>query len=214
MRLVRTLPVLALLGLLATGCAIGNRYPYHTIVANPTLSGAGTIAVATHDQREMVRSGNKDPQFVGYQRGGFGNPFDVRTEGDRPMADDMTTSLVSTLNAKGFRAQPIVVAHSVSPAEVRDRLVRSGADRAVLLTIKEWMSDVVMRIGLTYDVTMSVIDRTGKVLAEKRLQGDKEVLGAAGMPTGVGEVVGKAFKSKLELLLDDPAITAALRGPS
>ena len=209
-----TLVTMLLVALVASGCAIGNRYAYHTVVANPTVSGTGTIGVAAHDQREYVRSGSKSPQFVGYQRGGFGNPFDVTTEGDKPLAEDMTAVLVNTLNAKGFRAQPVVVAHSVSASDVRDRLVRGGADRGLLLTITEWKSDVVMRIGLTYDLTMRIVDRVGTVLAEKRIEGDKEVLGAAGLPSSVGPVVGQAFKTKLELLLDDPAIAAALRGPS
>jgi hypothetical protein len=203
---------IVLLAWLATGCAIGNRYAYHTIIADPKVAGTTAVGVATHDEREYVRSGSKDPQFVGFQRGGFGNPFDVRTEGDKPLAENMTTSIVNSLNKKGFRAQSVVVAHSVSPEEARQRLLRAGGDRALLLTIKEWKSDAVMRIGLSYDVTMTVLDPTGKVLAEKRLQGDKEVLGAAGLPSAVGEVVGKAFKAKLETLLDDPAIAAALRG--
>jgi hypothetical protein len=73
--------------------------------------------VTTHDQRDYVRSGSKDAQFVGLQRGGFGNPFDVRTADDKPLADAMTTALVNTLATKGFRAQPEIVAHSVAAAE-------------------------------------------------------------------------------------------------
>jgi hypothetical protein len=213
MRGLRVLGV-ALISLVVTGCAIGNRYAYHTIIADPRVAGTTAIGVATHDQREYVRSGSKDPQFVGLQRGGFGNPFDVRTEDDKPLADGMTTAIVNTLNRKGFRSQSVVVAHSVSPDEARQRLLRAGTDRALLLTVKEWKSDAVMRIGLTYDVTMTVLDRAGQVLAEKRLGGDKEVLGAAGLPSAVGEVVGKAFKAKLEALLDDPAIAGTLRGGS
>jgi hypothetical protein len=200
--------------LATTGCAIGNRYAYHTIVANPTLSGKQSVSVAAHDQRDYVQAGKKSPQFVGLQRGGFGNPFDVRTEGDRPLADDMTTAIVNTLNAKGFRAQQIVVSHTVSTAEVSERLRRTGADRALLFEVKEWKSDVALRIGLTYDVRMSVLGRDGAVLATKRLEGNKEVLGAAGLPSGVGEIVGNAFRTKLELLLDDAAIAAALRDGS
>jgi len=201
-----------LLGLAAGGCAIGNRYAYHTVVANPMLSGTTAVAVATHDERSDIVKGKKSPQFVGYQRGGFGNPFDVKTEDDKPLAENMTTALVTTLTRKGFRAQPVIVAHSTSADEARQRLIRAGADRALLLTIKEWESDAVFRIGLTYDVAMTVLDRDGKLLAEKRLEGQKEVLGAAGLPSAVGEVVGKTFKTKLEQLLDDPAIAAALRG--
>ena len=71
-RLALFLPVVAVL---LTGCAIGNRYAYQSVVANPQLSGTTAVGVATHDQREYVRSGSKDPQFVGLQRGGYGNPF-------------------------------------------------------------------------------------------------------------------------------------------
>src|SRR2546428_9600965 len=78
--------------LLLSGCAIGNRYAYQTVVASPQVSGTTAVSIATYDQREYVRSGTKDPQFVGLQRGGYGNPFDVRTEGDRPLADAMTTA--------------------------------------------------------------------------------------------------------------------------
>src|SRR6266850_4068485 len=89
--------------MVASGCAVGNRYAYHTVVASPQVSGSTAVAVAALDQREYVRSGDKPPQFVGVQRGGFGNPFDVRTGDDKPLADAMTTALVNTLAKRGFR---------------------------------------------------------------------------------------------------------------
>ena len=199
--------------LLLSGCAIGNRYAYQTVVASPQVSGTTAVSIATYDQREYVRSGTKDPQFVGLQRGGYGNPFDVRTESDRPLADAMTTALVNTLAKKGFRAQPVVVAHSVTPAEARQRVIGAGADRALLLTLQEWKSDTAVRVGLSYDVTMTVLDRSGTVLAEKRLEG-RDNLGGATLPSRVGDMVASAFKMKLEQLLDDPAVAAALRGGS
>jgi len=66
-------------------------------------------------------------------------------------------------------------------------------------------------VGLSYDLGLAVLDRTGAVLAEKALQG-RDNLGAATLPSQVGDMVGGAFKTKLEQLLDDPAIAAALRG--
>jgi len=97
---------IVLVGVLLSGCAVGNRYAYQTVVASPQVSGTTAVGVATHDQREYVRSGAKDPQFVGLQRGGFGNPFDVRTEGDKPLADAMTAALVNTLMKKGSAPSP------------------------------------------------------------------------------------------------------------
>ena len=207
----RLVVVVPLVSVVLTGCAVGNRYAYQSVVASPQVSGTTAVSVATHDQREYVRSGSKDPQFVGLQRGGFGNPFDVRTADDKPLADAMTTAVVNTLAKKGFRAQPVVVSHSLTAADARQQAVRAGADRALVLTLQEWKSDTAMRVGLTYDMTMTVLDRTGAVLAEKRLQG-QDNLGAASLPSQVGEIVAAAFKTKLEQMLDDPGVAGALRG--
>jgi hypothetical protein len=207
----RLVLVVPLVSIALTGCAVGNRYAYQSVVANPQVSGTSAVSVATLDQREYVRSGSKDPQFVGLQRGGFGNPFDVRTADDKPLADGMTTALVNTLAKKGFRAQPVVVSYTLSPADARQRAVSVGADRALGLTLQEWKSDTAFRVGLSYDMTMTVLDRTGTVLAEKRLQGHDN-LGAASLPSQVGEIVATAFKTKLEQMLDDPGVAGALRG--
>jgi hypothetical protein len=203
--------VVPLVSVVLTGCAVGNRYAYQSVVASPQISGTSAVSVATHDQREYVRAGSKDPHFVGLQRGGFGNPFDVRTADDKPLADAMTTALVNTLAKKGFRAQPVVVSHSLAAADARQQAVRVGADRALVLTLQEWKSDTALRVGLTYDMTLTVLDRTGAVLAEKRLQGHDN-LGAASLPSQVGDIVAAAFKTKLEQLLDDPGVASALRG--
>jgi hypothetical protein len=203
--------VVPLVSIVLTGCAVGNRYAYQSVVASPQVSGTRAVSVATHDQREYVRSGSKDPQFVGMQRGGFGNPFDVRTADDKPLSDAMTTALVNTLAKKGFRAQPVIVAHSVAAADARQQAVRAGADRAVVLTLQEWKSDTAMRVRLLYDMTVTVLDVRGAVLAEKRLQGDDN-LGAASLPSAVGDIVAAAFKTKLEQMLDDPGVSAALSG--
>jgi hypothetical protein len=202
--------VVLFVAVMASGCAVGNRYAYHTVVASPQVSGTTALSVATHDQRDYVRAGSKPPQFVGLQRGGFGNPFDVKTEEDKPLADAMTTALVNTLTRKGFRAQPVVIAHSATIPDARRQVIGTAGDRALLSTLTEWKSDTAMRVGLNYDMTLVVLNRSGAVLAEKRLQG-QDNLGAATLPSQVGGMVSAAFKTKLEQLLDDPAIAAALR---
>jgi hypothetical protein len=198
--------------LLLGGCAVGNRYAYHSVVADPRVSGTAAVAIATHDQREYVRSGDKSPQFVGLQRGGFGNPFDVRTEDDRPLADAMTDALVNTLERRGFRATAVVVAPATSAAEVRQRVAAAGPERSVLLTLHEWKSDAMMNVALTYDVTLVVLDRAGNVLAQKELKGRDDLGGDAwNPPSHARAAVPRAFKAKLEELLDDGAVTASLR---
>jgi hypothetical protein len=197
---------------LMSGCAVGNRYAYSTVVLEPTLAGSGRVSVATQDRREYVLSGDKDPQFVGLQRGGYGNPFDVRTTDDRPLADNMTTAIVAAMAQRGFQPVPIFVAPSADAAQVRQALFKDGGERALLLTLREWKSDTFMNVGLPYDVTLVVMDKTGAVLAQKRLQGRDNLGGSFwDPPSHARKAVPLAFKAKLEELLNDPAIAGALR---
>jgi hypothetical protein len=204
---------LALIGLLATGCAVGNRYAYDSVIVNPAVSGTSTLSVATYDQREYVRSGDKAPQFIGLQRGGYGNPFDVKTRDDRPLADNMTAVIVNSLRLKGFPAQAVVITPSMSLSEVRQRLTVLETERALLLTLHEWKSDTYMNVGLSYDVTLVVMEHAGKVLAEKRLAGRDNLGGSFwNPPAHARDAVPQAFKAKIEELLNDAAVVAALRG--
>jgi hypothetical protein len=197
---------------LLVGCALGNRHAYHTVLAEPNVSGSGALGVATHDQRAYVVAGGKDPQFVGLQRGGYGNPFDVRTAENRPLADDMTQALTNSLSRKGFQVLPIVVAASDSVDRVRDKLAQSGAPRAVLLTLREWKSDTYANTALMYDVTLRVVDRSGQVLGEKRIQGRDNLGGDMwNPPAHAKQAVPRAFKTKVEELLGDESIARALR---
>jgi hypothetical protein len=203
---------LLVLSVLVSGCAVGNRYAYSTVVLEPKLAGSGRVSVATQDRREYVLSGNKDPQFVGLQRGGYGNPFDVRTSDDRPLAEDMTTAIVAAMAGRGFQPVPVLIAPSADAAQVRQALFTDGADRALLLTLREWKSDTFMNVGLPHDITLVVMDRTGAVLAEKRLQGRDNLGGSFwSPPSHAKKVVPLAFKAKLDELLSDPAIAGALR---
>lgn len=204
-------PTLFVLLVLLAGCAAGNRYAYDHIAADTNLRGSGTVAVGTHDQRPYVLDGDKEPQFVGLQRGGYGNTFDVRTGGGKPLADDMTSSIVRTLGQSGFNTSPVLISHTASAQDARSQLLAAGARRSVLLTVQDWKSDVMMRIGLDYDLTLVVFGKDGDVLAETRVRGKKEVLGAAPLlPSDASPIVASAFKSKLEHLFADPAISRAL----
>jgi hypothetical protein len=203
--------VLLVACLLVNGCAVGNRYAYSTVVLEPDLAGSGRVSVATQDRREYVLSGDKEPQFVGLQRGGFGNPFDVRTSDDRPLADDMTATIVAALAMRGFQPVAASVAPSADAAKVRKVLSEGGARRALLLTLREWKSDTYVNVELGYDVTLEVLDADGNVLASKRLEGRDDLGGNSwSPPLHATKAVPLAFKAKLDELLSDPAITRAL----
>jgi hypothetical protein len=180
------------------GCAVGNKYSYDSAIAELSYSGNTVVAVATHDQRSTVRRREKSPNYVGTQRGGFANPFDVTTASGKSLADDMTTSIASSLTRQGFRIGRVATGPSDSTSALLKKFAAAQAERLLLLTIFEWYTDTLVNIGLYYDLDLRVMDTTGKVLAKRRLEGNEDFEGRfANAPARARRVVPLAFKEKL-----------------
>jgi hypothetical protein len=210
--MTRSLTLLLSAALLATGCAVGNVHNYRD-AAFPLAKDSGqAVAVAVQDQRPYVLDGNKGPEFVGLSRGGFGNPFSVTTASGQPMADDMARAVASSLETAGYR--PTVVA--LSPKEgmdaVRAKLAAARAPRALLLVVREWKSDTYMGTSLTYDLTLSVLDTGGAVLADKSDRGKRD-LGASAWnpPAHARKAAPEMFSKMMGEFLSDEAIRKALK---
>jgi hypothetical protein len=71
----------------------------------------------------VVCSGNKGPDFIGVQKAGFGNPWDVRTASKVPLSEDMLASLVDGFKSAGFGVTTIKVDFNESAAAVQERLL-------------------------------------------------------------------------------------------
>ncbi len=197
--------------LLGAGCAIGNRHDYADVVADVKASGNSSIRVATHDQRSYVVSGTKLPQFVGLQRGGYGNPFNVSTSTNKPLADDITAAITTSLARKGFRTIPVIVSRADSKEAVLKKAQAAGAERSLIVTLSEWKSDTYTSVALVYDATMMVFDNEGQKLAEKKIEGRDNLGGSMwNPPSHARQAVPAAFKQKLEELLNDPDILRAV----
>ena len=65
----------------------------------------------------------------------------MNTASGKPLGDDLTTVLATSLAAKGFKAIPVVVSHSESPEGVAQRMALMRVDRDVVLTVAEWRTD-------------------------------------------------------------------------
>ena len=87
-----------------TGCVAGHKYNYKAssmdIPVKP--SEQRTLILSVEDWRPYVLSGDKEPNFVGLQRGGFGEPWDVTTASGNPMTEDMSAAIVSGLKGAGY----------------------------------------------------------------------------------------------------------------
>ncbi len=205
--------ILALLALcmLASGCAVGVKHDYSPADTQFGIKSTSAIAVAVHDQRPYVVSGDKQPDFVGLQRGGFGNPFDVVTASGKPLADEFADAIAYALRQGGANVTTIPVSAKESAAGVISKLRAASADRGVLLTLSEWKSDTYQNVGLAYNIALSVYDGSGRLLAEASRRGNDNLGGGFNSPEVSRQNIPKAFRQKLKELFGDPKIKAALQ---
>lgn len=204
--------MLALAVFLLGGCAVGQRISYNDTELELQASGTSMVAVTTVDNRPYVKDGEKDKDYVGKFRGGYGNPWNVGTESGKPLADDMSSVICAALEKKGFACRPVSVEPNELPSHIIDKLQATGAKSLLLLTINEWLSDTYYTTTLNYDLLLTVTNHQGTKLVEKSAAGEEELGGSFWNPPGhAKEAVPKAFKRKLELLLNDPEVIPALK---
>lgn len=203
---------IAFMSITLSACAFGNKHAYHDVHADIEAIGTSVVAVTTHDQRNYVISGNKNPVFVGLQRGGYGNPFDVLTKSGDPLAHDMTQSVAMSLSKNGFKAIPVPSSHSDDRQTLINRLKSMEADRLIMFTIYEWKSDTYQNTALIYDVNATIMDREGKVLGESKIEGRDNLRGSFMNPTGhAKEVIPDAFREKIQILINSKQISNELQ---
>ncbi len=197
---------------ITSGCAVGVKHQYHDINPETTLHIHGNIAVGVHDRRPYVVTGDKAETFVGLTRGGYGNPFDVNTESGSPLAKDFRAAIVSLLKRSGATVTEVEFKPSASGVDVRQFLTQTGADKSVLLTLREWKSDTYMSTALHYDIELIVFGSKNDVLGNKTLVGKDDLGGSlVNPPAHARSAVPAAFRKKLEELFSDPNIVQALQ---
>jgi Bacterial SH3 domain len=189
--------------MLCGGCGFGRPFNYHDAVPRLDASGTGKV-VATQDQRPYIVSGKARPDFVGLVRSPAGIPYAVYTQGERPLAQEMTYLVCQALEQRGFRCLPATVMPQATSEETHRVLTGRGQVPAVFLTIREWKSDTPTDTSLAYNATLRVLDVQGAVLAQTHIEGRE------GLGWGAHEKVPQAVQRKLETLLNEPTMTTAL----
>lgn len=206
---MRKLIVMCLVCLTTTGCAVGNKYDYASGELALPIQGSGAVGLLVVDRRPYILSGDKPPTFVGLQRGGFGNPFNVETESGRPLALDMQDALENAMESRGFNVTSLS-AESAAASDVYEVVRAAGLQRTAVLTLDEWKSDAMARFALSYAVKLAIRDDNGAAIASSAISGNKEVLGAAGFESSNAIAAGRVFAEKMNLLFMESEIAQAL----
>ncbi len=173
------------------GCAVGNRYDYAGSISGLPISGTEKVALEVVDARPYVLSGDKKADFIGLQRGGFGNPFDVRTASGRPMAAEMHDAISTALQKQGF---------SVVGA-------KDPAPRKMELRVAEWKTDAMLHFELRWDLTLNVYDDHGGLLAKSASSGKEEQ--GAGFQSQNSQNAARYFEMKFTELVRDESVRKA-----
>jgi hypothetical protein len=205
--------IIVFLAFAASGCAIGVKHSYTDVATHVELGAkGGNLAVAVHDQRGYVVSGAKAENFVGLQRGGFGNPFDVMTESGAPLAQDLQAAIVRSLRGNDITIVEVRATPAQPTATVKNALLRTGAPKSLLVTLAAWNTDTYLNTALVYDVNLVVFDATGKTLASRDYAGRDDLGGSAiNPPSHARTAVPMAVRRKIKEMFDDPEIIKALR---
>jgi len=121
----KVLTTLLIIGIPASGCAVGNRYAYHDMVASIGATGQKPFPWRPRTG-DHTSSTEKNARLHRDPEGGFGNPFDVSTESGKALAEDMTAVMSASLAKNGFKTVPVTALHSENPAAVMEKLKKSG----------------------------------------------------------------------------------------
>ena len=188
------------------GCAIGVTHQYDSVVPEIRTSTGSKITVAAQDRRVYVLSRHKAETFVGVSRGGFGNPFDVTTASGQPLTEDFAKAIERSLTRKNFAVTTVRLAPDLAEPEAIKRLTLT-AQKSILVTIKEWKADTYLNTRLLYDVTVKVLDGSGKIIGENSIAGTDNLGGRfVNPPEHARSAVPAAFRRKLEELFSAPGI--------
>jgi len=184
-------------------------YDYAALEVPLALTPAGSVAVTVIDQRPYVVNGDESPSFVGTIPGRYRNIVDARTESGRPLAEHVTTALAEALGRRGADAAAVPLPHGTPDEEALAALAATGAERLVVVRIREWQTEARIRVAASWHLEASVHDRAGDLLGRPASQG-RETIGTAGFDEKTGPLAVSALAGRLARLLRDPEITGAL----
>ncbi len=203
--------LLTLLVFFLTGCAVGNKYNYQaSSMALPVKPvDHRTLILSVEDHRSYVLNGEKNPSFVGMQRGGYGNPFDVTTHSGKPMTEDMAIAIVRGLKNAGYDV--VTVQGKPETVSLVETAVKEKAARIVVLKVYDWKSDIYMAITLHCDLRLSVFDANGKLLAENKMDFENEIGGAHLGADRNSQIVADEFAKRIGYLFNKKEIRSALQ---
>lgn len=193
------------------GCAFGQRVDYRgsSAIAAPATKGA-VVGLGTQDERPYVINGGKEANFVGLNRSLTGIPYNVSTTSGAPLADEIGSLIAGALRTNGATVTQVNIPVGSSSERRLALFKTTNSSRYYLIELREWKTDNYLGSpSFIYDVSLSVIDSRGAILATKNTKGDDK-LGSRSDRANLATAISSIFGD----LINDPAIISASVGSS
>lgn len=158
--------ILLFISMMLGGCAIGRTANYSYAWPDITYKSNKDITIGIIDKRPYIISGKVKPSYVGLMRGGYGNPFYMYTESGKPLTDDLAEAIVSGFKNAGINTEYVKLRFDMNQNEINNYLISKKLYKKVLIKINEWKSDTYRTTKFLYDLTVTVYDEKGVLLAE------------------------------------------------
>lgn len=175
-----------LICLFASGCLVRQNIKFGGDVrCEPKERMNVSVRVDVTDERPYVVNGEDSPYFIGHYRGGFGNPFNVGTYENKPLARIFRDDLERELACLGFD------------------VAENGADRIFAVGIRDWRFDTFQNADMWYDIGASVKSSDNTVLVSDSIKDRKYIQGSfwTGPKSAVEENVPILYEDVLSRLL-------------
>ena len=170
-----------------------------------------TVALAIHDRRSEILSGETENNVTGWSRGGSGNPFAVRTSSEGPFANDVLIAMTNSLEQKRNKVVPVYTDSKETSEMVVKNISQNKFDVAILLTFNEWFSDTYVDTDIDYNVNLKIFNKDSQVIAEAKEIKRYEIGGSfMNPPQFAKEHVPFEFKKIMEQLFEEKSVAQSL----
>lgn len=192
----------------------GETYDYAALEVPLALPAGPAVAIAVIDARPYVLDGDESPRFVGTTaRRGRGG-VEVTTRSERPLADVLAEALARAFERQGLAAAAVPRPPGADEPEMLAgtlaALADTGAERLLVLRLREWRTDAQVRVTARWELEATVHDRAGRVLGRRTTRGTERI-GTRGLSSGgAGPQAVAALAQRLGFLLEHPEIAGAL----
>jgi len=198
-----------------SGCVLTEN-TRHSALTLPALDLTGStstsITVGVLDERPYVVSGEKPAKYIGEFELSMGGPYDAFTNSKQAMVNEFADKMPQLLTKQFSQLKTSYLDVGLSKQAAVDKLLASGAEKVVLISLKEWKSHTSIDTSLWFDAQLEVFNSDKQLLSYKRIQGHDTFGGAAiaGPITNAKRTLPHAFRQKMQGLFSDPMVMASL----